>query len=363
MDEQSIRSQALRGQTMKTTMTKCTVLLGLLVVALPAWAEPALVHVPPAMAAEDQPVTLDFAITQTTELTTALVHVRMLNDGGWVDVPVRLSSTGIWQATIPAELVRDPGFAYWVEAVDRQEQRSAQFASAEVPHPVYVRASKIASADWLALQTLEGHRHEINLSGVWTDYRSFGPTAGTASDTGPRFQDFRANWRFWLLRGVEYLEVGVGRLRGTAVGPNGTATAVGFDRGWAEVSGHVTRDVALGGRVILGGDETSFRAGAAAFIRFGGERATHLKLETGYTGGVGGHVLASMHTSSLLGWPMWLEIELTTEPNQGAWGEMLRYRVQRRITDWLYAGGRMSYQSAHSDDHGLGGGLDVQFRF
>ncbi len=348
---------------MKTTMMKGILLLGLLLRAAPAWAEPTLVHTPLAMAAEDQPVNIDFTITETAELAAAIVHVRSLSAGGWVDLPVRLSSAGGWQATVPATLARDPGFAYWVEAIDQHGARFVQFASAEVPHPVYVRASKIATAEWLAAQALDGRRHEINLSGVWTDYRSFGPTAGTAADNGPRFADFRASWRFWLLRGVEYLEVGVGRLRGTAAGANGAPVAVGFDRGWADVSFSVSRDVALGGRLILGGDETSFRGGGAAFVRFGGERATHLRLETGFTGGVGGHVLASVHTAALPEWPMWMEVELTTEPNQGAWGEMLRYRVQRRVTDWLWAGARVSYQSAHSNDHGLGGGLDLQFRF
>lgn len=348
---------------MKTNIATHLLLLGLLLLATPAWAEPTLGHTPLAMAAEDQPVNLDFTITQTAELATATVHVRKLSEGGWVDFPVRLSSTNVWQATIAPEFARDPGFAYWVEATDTQGQRSVQFASAEVPHPVYVRASKIATADWLALQLLDGRRHEINLSGVWMDYRTFGPTAGTAADIGPRFLDFRGSWRFWLLRGVEYLEVGVGRLRGTASDGLGKATAVGFDRGWAEVAANVSRDVALGARLVLGGDEESFRGGFAGFIRFGGERATHLKLEAGYTGGVGGHVLASVRTGALQYWPMWLEVELTTEPNRGAWGEVLRYRLQRRVTDWLYAGGRVSYQSAHSDDHGLGAGLDLQFRF
>ena len=346
---------------MKTTML--VLLLGLLLRAAPAWAEPTLGHTPMAMAAEDQPVNLDFTITQTAELASATVHVRSLDQGGWVDCPVRLSSAGGWRATIPAELVRDPGFAYWVEAVDTQGQHSAQFASAEVPHPVYVRASKIATAEWLAARALGGLRHEINISGVWTDYRTVGPTAGTASDTGPRFADFRASWRFWLLRGVEYLEVGVGRLRGTAPSPSGTPMAVGFDRGWAAASFNVSRDVALGARVLLGGDESSFRGGGAAFIRFGGERATHLTLESGFTGGVGGHVLASVHSAALPTWPMWLEVELTTEPNQNAWGEVLRFRLQRRVSEWLYAGATLSYQSAHSDDHGLGAGGDLQFRF
>jgi hypothetical protein len=338
-------------------------LLGLLLLAAPALAEPTLGHTPIAMAAEDQPVNLDFVITQTAELANATVHARSMNGGGWVDLPVRLSSSGGWRATVPAEMARDPGFQYWVEAVDMQGLHVTQFASAEVPHPVYVRASKISTGEWLTLRTLEGKRHEINVSGVWMDYRAVGATAGTASDIGPRFADFSASWRFWLLRGVEYLEVGVGRLRGTGPNASGGATSVGFDRGWADVSFAVSRDVALGARVILGGDESSFRGGGAGFIRFGGERATHLKLETGYTGGVGGHVLASVHSAALPTWPMWMEVELTTEPNNDAWGEILRYRLQHRLTDWLYAGGRVSYQSAHSNDHGLGAGADVQFRF
>ena len=282
---------------------------------------------------------------------------------------VQLSSTGVYRATVPAESVDDPGLEYYVVSVDVAGKAAAQFASAESPHPVFVRGTSDRVDDQALLLELGGKRSQALFHGGWTDYRTFGTTAGKVTDLGPRFSDLRMSYRYWTLRGVEYLEVGVGRLVGfaeqTLSGQStGKKIAIGFKRGWAEIGTRLNTDVGLAGRVVLGVDEDNFLIGGAALLRLGKPRRTRLLLELGATAGVGFHFIVGFHIATLPKWPMALEIEVTDEPNVGKTaGEAARFKLARELTPGAVLGVVLSYQALSGEDHGLGAGGELEFRF
>lgn len=339
-----------------------------LLLAVPAWADVALVHRPPAVANPDTPLQLDFRIGAVSDLQAATVVWRPLLGGPWQRLAIQLSSTGVWRATLPAEAMTDPGVAYYVFAMDRGGAEIAQFASADQPHVVLVRGDALVVQEQAALRELRGLRSELHLTGERVDYRVFGATAGSAEDFGPRYTDFQFSYRYWMLHGVEYIEAGVGRLRGEAEDellflPRKHAS-VGLDRGWTEVGWRLNEQVGLAGRVVLGGDETTFRVGAAGILRVGAPQRTRVVFEAGATSGVGYHVQAGFHLATVPRWPISLEIIITNEPNGGHdSGERARLRLAHELTPSLLVGVLASYQALSGDDHGLGAGLETAFRF
>ncbi len=337
---------------------------------LPVLAEVALVHKPPAYAPTDKQLDLDFRVEPASELHSAAVMFRALDGGPWQRAPVELSSSGVWRATVPAPMLTDPGVAYYVVAVDRSGVEVLQFASPDQPHPVYVRGSTLDVQERAALLELNGLRSTLSLSGEWVDYRLLGATAGTAADFGPRYTDFQISYRNWLLRGVEYVEAGVGRLRGTGelnlstLDTAGQKVQVGLDRGWAEIGFRASEFVGLAGRLVLGGDEETFRVGVAGVLRIGAPQRTRVVFEASATSGFGYHVQGAFHLATVPRWPMSFEVTLTNEPNAGrSSGERARMRIGHEFSPGTTVGLMASYQALTGDDHGLGAGLETAFHF
>jgi len=333
-----------------------------------AWAQVKLVHDVPATALPDLPLHLDFDVTPTSDLQSATLVWQSLNGGAWQREPVKLSSTGVWRATLPAQAMTDPGVAYYVVSVDRAGAETPQFASESHPHPVLVHGRALAVLAQASLRELDNLRSELAFSGEVVDYRVFGATAGSATDFGPRYQDFQVAYRYWLLSGVEYIEAGIGRLRGEAESDPISIPAqkanIGFDRGWTEVGLRVSENAGLAGRLVLGGDETTFRIGVAALLRIGRPQRTRLVFEASATSGVGYHVIAGFHLATVRRWPLSLEIILTDGPNAGQdSGERARVRFGHEFASGLRLVGIASYQAQKGDDHGLGFGLETAYRF
>lgn len=357
---------------------KRVLLLGVcFLVATPAWAqevELTLGHQPPATAKADQPLHLDFRVEPVSALGSAAVLYRALSATEWQRAPVEMSSTGTWSATVPAAAMDDPGIEYCVVATNTQGIESLQFASLDAPHPVIVRGDLARERERSTLAELDGLRSELQVGGAWVDYRVFGATAGKADDVGPRYTDYQVRYRYWLLRGVEYIEAGVGRLDGTAASvpvasylppvEPAKATHVGFQRGWTEVGFRPGDSVGLAARLLLGADEEGFRAGLAGILRLGRPRQTRLEFEAGTVGGVGWHFATAFHLTTIPRLPASFEVVLNNEPNAGSEaGEMARLRVGWEATRKLTLGVVGSYQGRDGNDHGLGAGADALLRF
>ncbi len=354
-----------------------TWLLTLLWCLLPAavLAEPALGHRPPALAPPDEALELDFAVTETMDLTAAAVMWRRLDHADtrpaelaiWRKAPIEQSSTGVWRATIPREFMDDPGIAYYVVAVDRQGQEILQFASPDAPHPVYVRGTTRQAMEMLALRELGGRRSDLRLSGEYVDYRVVGGVSGTAQDFGPRYSDFKLTYRHWILKGVEYIEAGVGRMRGVApVTTNGADNGIvaGYNRGWAELGVALTQYIGIGARLILGADEETFRVGGAGILRLGLAQRSRMMFEASGIPGVGFTVLTGFHLCTIPRFPLALEVIFSSEPNAGKEvGERGRLRIGYEFSPTVTATALGSYQAMKGAEHGFGGGGELAFKF
>src|SRR5687768_7637513 len=95
-------------------------------------------HVPPAEAAQGQDVTIEATIDQAWEATLEL-RFRAIGDATWRGEPFqRGSEEGAWRATIPAAVVRAPGFEYFVVGAAKGGKLETHFASEAFPHQVMV---------------------------------------------------------------------------------------------------------------------------------------------------------------------------------------------------------------------------------
>lgn len=328
-----------------------------------------LVHTAPAEADADRPLLLDFRVDPASGFRSGTVMWRSQRGGQWQLAPIELSATGVWRATIPREAMTDPGVVYFVVATASEGIEAQQFASLDAPHPVYVRGTTQAVEEEAALRELHGKRSDLRLSASYTDYRVFGVTAGTDVDFGPRFSDLTASYRFWMLRKVEYIEAGVGRLQGEAEDSGIVAVIqkrvqTGFKRGWTEVGFIVAPYVGLAARVVLGADESQFRIGAGGVLRIGKPQRTRLVFDVAATTGVGWHVRSAFHVATVPRWPMAFEVEITNEPNSGRdTGEVARFRLGRELTETTTLNFMASYQALTGNDHGVGGGAELLFHF
>ncbi len=259
---------------------------------------------------------------------------------------------------------------YVVLSTDVSGTVTRQFASEQAPHLVLVRGDRARVRERETLAELGGLRSELALSGAYVDYRVAGPSAGTEADTGPRFSDYQVRYRYWSLRGVEHIEVGVGRLDGIAPSSDQALLAplpgvhTGFQRGWTQVGWRLHDHLGLAARLVLGADEQGFRLGFASILRIGPPRSTRFELDIGSTAGVGWHVLSSLHLTTLPRVPVTFEVLLTDGPNQNASaGEMTRLKLGWQATANLTLTGVASYQALSGPDHGLGGGAEAMWRF
>lgn len=323
-------------------------------------------HVPPSTAVADQPLHLDFAIAPASLLTSATVQWRPAGGGAWHEAPIKMAATGRLRATLPAAAMTDPGVDYHVVLNTTDGAAVAAFASANEPHRVVVRGQAGKVQRETALLELNERRSELEIAGQWVEFNTFGG-GGTS---GPDYHDASLRFRHWLLSGVEYIEFGVGSLRGQAL-PTATygvpatgRVAVGFDRGWAQLGFRFSERVGGYGRLLLGGDEMTFRVGAAAGVRIGRPRQTRLILETGMTGGVGAHLLAAFHLDTVERWPLAVEVQLDNLPNDNIEvAERVRFRLGHEISESLVAELVATYQAQRHEDHGFGAGAKMTLRF
>ena len=337
-----------------------------------AWADLGLRHDPPAEAPPGRALSLEFTLQDPSAWGEGAVLWRPQGSTAWQRVPILKNREGILSATLAPDAMADPGIEYCVLATDMTGTQADVFATQAAPHSVVVHDSAARLRELVSLRELGGARSELRLRGSWVDFRSFGPTAGTAADKGPRAFDAALSYRFWMFRGVEYFEAGVGSLQGEAeqVDPAadprraGQKVRIGFKRGWAEIGFRPGEYVGLAGRIVLGADELGFRGGVAGRLRLGKPRHTRLEFELGATGGVGDHALVAFFLETIPRVPVAFELEITNEPNNGIkYGERALVRFGFDWTRTVATHLTASYQALFGTDHGLGGGAELVVRF
>ncbi len=332
-----------------------------------------VMHVPPASFHPGRSLQLDFRVTEPSQIAALQIAYRRIGDPAFTRIPIRLSDTGVHRATIPAGAIGEPGIEYHVEVTDVRGKTAAIFASDGTPHRVVVRGPDGSLSREIALAEINGLRSQLTLTADYVDYRTIGASE-VNKPLGPRYFDAGITYRHHMLSRLEYIEVGVGRLRGNAPrktfvqGPVNAAQVksvdVGFDRGWAQLGLRLKPLFGVHAKLDLGADEQQFRLGGALGMRFGRPRGTRAELEVGGASGVGSYVAFRFDLATIPKVPVGVDIELTNWPDSGdETGERVRFRLGYEFTDNWSAQAVASYQALTGSEHGLGGGGRLVFRF
>jgi hypothetical protein len=361
----------------------------ILLLATPAAAQRAwFTHVPPAEAPEGQAVTIEATIDQAWGSTLQL-RFRAIGERTWRSEPFqRGTEEGAWRATIPAELVRAPGFEYFVVGAGKDGALETHFASEAAPHQVMVYLDQ---KTLLREQELVRVRRRYARARLSAEIVDFGKREAMVPGVGMReFQDYyrrlEAEFMYRVLRfPLHSMRFGVSHLLGATPGfeepdPMGgtidnpdcdlgvtctTDVEAGYRAGgWVEFRLRLGSVVELDARGIVSGTPAGVNVGARFEGRIGAERGTHVAL------GWEGIIDTGFDVFMRLGWdtvprfPMSTTISITTMPSPARDPAVrLVYDVLYPMDNGLAVGARLGYQAR---DQGIGGvtaGLNLSLDF
>lgn len=359
------------------------VFLACLVLALPAAAEDAprlperFSHVPPAEAEPGAPFVLEARIARAWQATYEL-RFRFAGEEAWRTETFQRKENDAYRATVPAEVVRPPGFEYFIAGAGPEGRVLMPFASAEDPHRVAVHEQEEAVLRARELLRIRGRRASAHGSYEWVDFGAREINGKTLND---RFYRVDLDFTYRLLRFPLYsLRFGYTQLLGdtpaTARGDaecqpaqedeQGSCTGqAGFrTSGWVELRFRLSSVADIDLRGIVAATKTDFSGGARAVLRFGSELGSHVAL------GAEGIQETGVSFFLRLGWdtvphlPMAATIELTDMPSSHRdMALRLLYDVAIPMDNGFRVGARLGYQARDQQIGGATGGLSLAFDF
>jgi hypothetical protein len=329
----------------------------------PAAAPYARIEMEPASSARaGSDVELAALVRGDGRLRAVILHVRPLDAAGYRSVPMSLDTHGHARARVPAELVRTPGFAYFVETVDDHGAGMAAFGSASAPKLALVRGPVAAPA-------AQGLAVRVRYS---SEIASFDGASGR-----DYFLVNEGDFLYRLRRGALYgVRVGYGDLRGEG----GTVQRLdvdklapqpaGFSYGFFEVELALHRlfGAAMRGTVGLGrpDDPSSQRNGITGGFqlraRIGEADGTHLVLAGELMPEIGQRAYIGLAWEAIERVPMSTEIVVTDQPvNSNELAVRLIYEIGYRFTERVSIALRPSYQLRTIRHAGPGIGMAATF--
>jgi len=296
------------------------------------------------------------------DLRGLILQVRSLEANGYHSITMQLDARGHARAHIPAELVKPPGIAYFVVAVDSEGHGSAALGSPSEPKIAVVRGPARARA-----------RHEratrVRFS---SELVSFDGTSGRdyyLVNEG----DFLYRVRQGPLYGVR---MGYGNLRGEG----GTVeqldvqrlepSPAGFSYGFFEIELELHRlfGAAMRGTIGLGRPDdphsprNGITGGFQARARIGEAEGTHLILAGELMPEIGQRAYLALVWEAIERLPMITEIVVTDQPvNSNELAVRLIFEAGYRFTDRITVALRPSYQLRTIRHAGPGIGMAATF--
>jgi hypothetical protein len=266
-------------------------------------------HVPPAEAAEHEPMRLA-AIVENAWAEAALVAryrpATAAPGDAFAEVPFERSSTGAYYATIPLTAVARPGLVYYVVGIDKSGAEVAHFASAASPHEV--RVEPPSDARWIEAEArrLGDHRDRVR---TFVDAVSFGSSLG-ARDYYLRSE---IDWTHRLVTRLYSFSLGYGFVEGRTPSARDDAAPMFVTRGarygFGTVRLRATDILWLDGGVLLGFSHDGFAPGVRAQVIIGRDWRTAVS--------VGGEVIRDLGSS----W--WVQLQWDTVPPFLMWARIM----------------------------------------
>lgn len=316
----------------------------------------------PRSADEGQALEIAAHVRANAKVRSLILHARALEDSGFQDFVMDVDDRGHARVTVPASIVRAPGFAYFIVAVDTDGEVVEARGSMESPSIVTVKSTRRDAPSAEPTTRVRFTSEMVSFDGTsGRDY--FLLNEG----------DFLYRVRFHRLYGVR---LGYGNYRGQG----GTVEQLdvlredpqpaGFTYGFVEteLELHALFGVAFRATIGLGRPDNpeqerdGVTGGFQVRARIGTADATHLILAGEFLPEIGQRAYIALHYEAIQRLPMQVEVVVTDQPvSSGELAVRLIYEVGYRFTDRIAVALRPSYQLRNIRHAGPGIGLAATF--
>jgi hypothetical protein len=327
-----------------------------------------ITHVPLNEALIEHAV-LAFEVRDAQLAGTIIVHVVRKGQSEREPIEALRGGQG-YEATIPAQLVQPPGFAYFVTERMADGTERPVFADRQGPHPVRVTRPREQEDELARLAARKGQRSTATVA---LDVVDFGDRQlGSAGEVHDRYYRIEAGYAYSFLTRIETVQLSLVRVRGEgavwsqgelATPPIVEETSPGIDYGRAEVTLLAHDELRLRAALLLGASQRGFEYGGGGSVTLGDVRDMNLELgiERITTLGTTGYL--RMGFAALPRVPMGAAIEISSFPTGDDSGVRLLYDVGYRFGPITQLTLRAGYQGRTSVTGGPAVGATFDYGF
>lgn len=325
-----------------------------------------VVHAALGPATMGDPLDVALLLRPGVPVRALMLYVRPKGPGQFEGRRMSLDARGHAMARVPRQLVRPPGFDYFVEAVDERGRMVPLVGTDDEPIAVEVVAPEGEPDPSV-------HRARVRFSAEAVSFHNADARDAYIVTEG----DFLYRTLFDVLYGVR---IGYGVLRGqggtvdhldgTPTMPAGDPEAAGFTYGYTEMELRISELFAAIARIEVGlgkpeasdVERNGLTGGFQLRLRIGPERGTHFLLAGETVPEIGQLASIALHWEVIENFPMQGEVHVTDQPvNSGELAVRLVYELGYRLSDTLAFALRLSYQGRNIDHAGPGAGLAMTF--
>lgn len=311
---------------------------------------------------EGEAVDLAGLVRDRVSVRSLIVHARPLESDEYTSYPLTIDARGHARVHLPSAIAQAPGFAYFVEAIDKDGQTITAAGTAQAPEIVVVHSRSHPPAP-------QEPRTSVRFS---SELVSFDGTSG---------RDY-----FLLTEGDFLHRVRFGRLYGVRVGYgnyNGQGGSVdeldrkrlaprpaGFTYGFIETEFELHRLFGLAARGTVGlgrpdkpdSERDGLTGGFQLRARIGAADGTHLVLAGELIPEIGQRAYLGLRFAPIEQMPMAAEVVVTDQPvHSDELAVRLIYEVGYRVTDRIALALRPSYELRTIAHAGPGIGIAATF--
>ncbi len=317
-----------------------------------------VVHVPPIVAAPDQPIELEAMLDTPFAEEKLEVRWRRVGETAWHDAAFERSSAGGWFVSLPG--ANTGGVEYYISGRDAAGHEVLHFASPQAPHVVRIDPTLIDRLEALDRDRLENHRDRFSLDVV-------GHNFGNRYGIPDRFVRAEAAYTHRLWRILYEVTFGFGSVSGktpTGQMPDSDYVARSLRYGFGGIRLRPHRAVFVDARASLGVSQDGFDQGLRGQVTFGRPWRSCVQVGGETLGDVGkaGWVRLQWDTAP----PLLMGASVVRSDLPGALvdpsGLYVVYDVSYKLADTFTVKAQLSY-GARDGAASFGGGLGTAVEF
>lgn len=312
-------------------------------------------HLPPSEAIAGTELRLIAVIEDAWVENGLIARYRWVGSNEYRSAPFQRSSAGGYYAVIPAEDVKRPGIAYYIEGA---RAAHPHFASAGEPHVVRVERQASAWAEQ-ELHRLGDRRYSLRID---THFQDFGDTHGD-----DRYARGEIDWTYRLVTGLYSINLGFGFLEGdtpTGTDPGAMSERRGYRYGFGGVRFRVRDSVWLDGKAMIGMSDDGFSPGGGAQLILGDDWRTCVKIGGEFSKALSYNAWITLQWDTVPGVLMSATAGTSDEPRAEIdAGSYVRYELRYPATETVSLIGKLSYGARGNRPGGFGGGLGTELTF